>query len=410
MFDQSDKKIFCPNCGYSMIKPFPKICPKCKWVLAAIISDYDQMEKEKQRGQFKEMEESAQKVALKKSAALAPQEFKKSTESAARKIKGVKVKKKESQIVNFDDPMIEIVPGQEYIKLLGVVQEDRIPLFCSNPKYEYFLELSCNLAVIATSILSGELDRMVLYSEELGRDEKCLFLQNDHVIYIIYGVFPDRKGLWVLNRMHNEMVPILKSAGKKMPDLSKLELHTIKTKFLNFALGIMNEYVELTEVFSDKPIPSIDQTVRVDYFGLSFQSIGVLSKIIGEELDVQGATADDPAMKKELQESLITAKLEAIAANTFANTRAIPKWIGVKLSFEAFRFIIFEALPNGYFYQILAEGNLQAGINLREQLSQILAGYTKEPFRGDLSKFQPVSQELDDFFTQRVFEAPREEE
>jgi hypothetical protein len=172
----------------------------------------------------------------------------------------------------------------------------------------------------------------------------------------------------------------------------------------------MNEYVKLTEVFSDKPIPSMDQTVRVDYFGLSYQSIGVLSKILGDDLNIQGGLVDDPAMRKEWQEALITAKLEAIAANTQANTMAIPKWIGVKLSFEAFRFIIFEALPNGYFYQILAEGNLDAGIHLREQLRPLLEDYTQEPFRGDLTRFLPISQTLDEFFTQRVFEAPKEEE
>src|SRR5271157_3620439 len=269
MFNKSDEQLFCPNCGYSMIKPYPRLCPKCKCALEAVIADQEQKKKEEEREAFWDLEAKASKTALEKSASLAPQEFKKSTDSAAGKVKGVRVKKKESKIVNFDSPMIEVGPGLEYIKLLGVVEENRVTLFCSNPQYEYFLELSCNLSVIATSILSGELDRMALFSEETKREEKCLFLGNDHVIYLIYGVFPDRKGLWVLNRMRNEMIPMLKAAGKKIPDLSKLELHNIRTKFLNAAIGIMNEYVNLKEVFSDKPIESIDQTVRVDYFGLS---------------------------------------------------------------------------------------------------------------------------------------------
>lgn len=389
-----------------MIKPFPKICPQCFGALDDAIQDFGDWEKEKKRDEFKKMEAQAAAIAAEKTS-FAAKEFQTSSETAADKVKGVRVvKKKEIPKIDFSLPMITIAPGKEYIRLLGAVEEERIALFCSNPALEYFLELSCNLSYIATSILGGELDRMSLYSEEQRVEEKCLFLKSEGVIYIIYGLFPDKKGLWALNRMRNEMINILKGTGKKIKELDKFELKNIDTKYRNSCLGIMNDYIKLQEVFSDKPIPMIEKTLRVDYFGMSFQSIGVISKIIGSDLTIKGIEADDPQMRKELQESLVTAKLEAIAANTVANTRAMPRWIGVRLGFEKYRFIIIEALPNTYFYQILAEGNLAASSSLREQLFPMLIECTAEPFKGDLGRFRPVTEALDKFFAQRVFPVP----
>ena len=396
-------KLTCPRCGYSVIKPWPKICPQCLGALDETMRDYGDWEQEKKRDDFRKMEAQAAAVAAEKTT-FAAKEFQTSTETAADKVKGVRVvKKKEGTKVDFSQPMIVITPGTEYIKLLGVVEENRIALFCSNPKYEYFLELSCNLAYIATSILGGELDRMSLYSEELRVEEKCFFLKSDEIIYLIYGRFPDKKGIWTLNRMRNEMAVVLKGLDKKIKDLDKLDLNSIEAKFRNSCLGILDNYIKLQEVFSDKPIPSIEKALRVDYFGMSYQSIGVISKIIGGDLAINGVDAEDPNLRKELQESLVTAKLEAIAANTQANTRAMPSWIGVRLGFDKYRFIIIEALPNRYFYQILAEGNLAANTSLRDQLLPLVKECTGEAFKGDLGRFRPVSAALDKFFAQRVF-------
>ena len=367
------------------------------------LKDFEEWEKEKAREEFKKMEAQAKAIATEKTSHVA-KEFTPSSETVADKVKGVRVvKKKEVPKIDFSLPMITIIPGKEYVRLLGVVEENRIPLFCSNPSLDYFLELSCNLSYIATSILGGDLDRMTLYSEDLQIEEKCLFLKSEGIIYLIYGNFPDKKGLWVLNRMRNEMVVILKGMGKKVNEFDKIELNNISTKYRNSCLGIMNEYIKLQEIFSDKPIETLEKTLRVDYFGLSFQSIGVISKIFGKDLDIKGVEADDPVLRKELQESIITAKLEAIAANTLANTRAMPRWIGIRLGFEKYRFIIIEALPNTYYYQILAEGNLKVSATLREQLFSILKDCTAEPFKGDLERFRPVSEALDKFFAQRVF-------
>ncbi len=389
-----------------MMKPYPKLCPQCLGALDDALKDFDDWEKEKQWDEFKKMEAQAAAVAAEKTTLVA-KEFTTSSETVADKVKGVRVvKKKVVPKVDFALPMITITPGTEYVKLLGAVEEERIGLFCSNPKFEYFLELSCNLSYIATSILGGELDRMSLYSEELRVEEKCLFLKHEGVIYIIYGLFPDKKGLWVLNRMRNEMIAILKGTGKKIKELDKLDLNSVSTKHRNSCLGIMNDYIKLQEVFSDKPIEAIERTLRVDYFGLSFQSIGVISKILGTDLAIKGVEADDPMLRKELQESLVTAKLEAIAANTVANTGAMPRWIGVRLGFEKYRFIIIGALPNTYFYQMLVEGNLKASTSIRDQLLPILKVCTAEPFKGDLGRFRPVTETLEKFFAQRVFPVP----
>ncbi len=389
-----------------MMRPYPKICPQCLGSLDEVLKDFEDWDKEKARDEFKKMETQAAARAAEKTTFFA-KEFTTSSETAADKIKGVRVvKKKEVPKIDFSLPMITITPGTEYIKLLGVVEEERIALFCSNPKYEFFLELSSNLSYIATSILGGELDRMSLYSEELRVVEKCLFLKHEGVIYIIYGLFPDKKGLWVLNRMRNEMIVLLKGTGKKIKEFDKMDLNTVSTKMRNSCLGILNDYIKLQEVFTDKPIEAIEKTLRIDYFGMSFQSIGVISKIIGTDLVIKGVDADDPSLRKELQESLVTAKLEAIAANTVANTGSMPRWIGVRLGFEKYRFIIIEALPNTYFYQMLAEGNLKASTTIRDQLVPMLKTCTAEPFKGDLGRFRPVTEALDKFFIQRVFTVP----
>ncbi|MFX0148407.1 MAG: hypothetical protein ACFE8E_11770, partial [Candidatus Hodarchaeota archaeon] len=62
------------------------------------------------------------------------------------------------------------------------------------------MELTNNLDFIATSILGGELDKMLLITND-NINEKCQFYVKDNIIYLVYGIFPDKKGKWILEQM-----------------------------------------------------------------------------------------------------------------------------------------------------------------------------------------------------------------
>ena len=192
--------------------------------------------------------------------------------TVSSKLQGkVKVKKKE-QVLSLESDKIELLKG-EHIKLLGIVSIERTPLFCSNEKYIFLLELTNNLDFIATSILGGVLDKMLLIAGN-NDEEKCQFFVKNDIIYIVYGSFPEIKGKWILEQMakhYNELV-----MGKNVNQLEKLEKYQIETKFKGITKFILNEYREMQEVFSDQEIPYVEDKIRIDYLGLSSKSIGVI--------------------------------------------------------------------------------------------------------------------------------------
>ncbi|TFF97442.1 MAG: hypothetical protein EU540_08825 [Promethearchaeota archaeon] len=309
----------------------------------------------------------------------------------------VKVKKK-VQDLSLDSDKIELLKG-EYIKLLGIVSIDRTPLFCSNEKYIFLLELTNNLDFIATSILGGVLNKMLLIAEN-NEEEKCQFFVKKDIIYIVYGSFPDKKGSWILEQMakhYNELV-----MGKNVNQLEKLEKYQIETKFKGITKFILNEYREMQEVFSDQEIPYVEDKIRIDYLGLSSKSIGVISLLLGEEelnVEIPGAGAyEDPAEEIEMKESVLTAKIEAIAANTIGNTNAMPKWIAVKLGFQNYRFLTFRKFENDYFLYFLSEGNLGKVQKVEDQLTPYLNQVTNKSFSGNLRPFNTLKLDLKDLF------------
>ncbi|MHA1745819.1 MAG: hypothetical protein ACTSWW_07455, partial [Promethearchaeota archaeon] len=144
---------------------------------------------------------------------------------------------------------------------------------------------------------------------------------------------------------------------------------------------------------------SIDNYLRVDYFGLSFQSIGVISSLVTNELNIQGmppvAHIDDDSDNAllELKEALITAKVEAIAANTVGNTTMMPNWISVRLSFQKYRFILF-AKSHNYYISLLTEGNLEYKDAIIARLQKILDEVTQTPFIGVLADFKDITPKV----------------
>ncbi len=320
-----------------------------------------------------------------------PKQFETQKSSISKLHGRVKVKKK-TQDVTFDGDKVELEKG-EYIKLLGITSIDRTPLYYSNQKYIYLLELTNNLDFIATSILGGELDKMLLLSVENNEQGKCQFLVKNNLIYIVYGVFPDKKGKWVLEQMNKHFIELIK--GRNVDKLSKLDKHQINTKFEGIIKFIIEEYLQLQKVFSEQDIPYVEDKLRIDYLGLSSRSIGVISLLLGDELNIEMPGEFDSIEElNEMKESLLTAKIEAIAANTLGNTGAMPRWIAVKLGFQNYRFLTFQKLENDYFLSFLSEGNLEKLEIVENQLESIIASVTKNTFTGDLRPFNQLKTQF----------------
>ncbi len=451
-FDDSTEKKKCPKCGYLLVAPFPLHCPKCNERIPGVeepkrktrrMLNREKVEKEEKKkfsseiikGQLKKKEEEKKVFEIKPvfktldqsskgKIDQTPQEFSQSLkiqsnpdiiisdkieksikdnaitnthiskDSASDTDTRIKVKVKKRTEIDLSNTKIELRKNDEYLKFMGVITKERTEIYYSNEKFKYFLELGSNLDYIATSILSGELDRMMLSPLDNGHEEICYFLSDRDFLYVIYGNFPAKKAAWLLNNMKTLIKEILR--GKNVKKLTKLDLYNIKQNFPSRVKFILNEYIKLQDVFTSRKLKSLDNFLRVDYFGLSYQSIGVISKIITEELEIEGMPTIDPNNESssdfnqlEMAEALITAKVEAMAANTVANTQMMPNWISVKLGFQHYRFILFSKLGN-YYISLLIEGNLELKYRILDKLHGWLEEVTKKPFTGVLEEFKKV--------------------
>ena len=377
--DKPKNKILCQYCGYKVIKPFPKdqLCPQCGKFLADLFD-----------------------IATEKQERLEPKQFETKTTTLSSKLKGkVKIKKNKHLDISLDRDIIEL-KKEEYVKLLGITSIERTQLYCNNNKYIYLLELSNNLNSIATSILGGELDKMLLISEEKNIEEKCQFYVNDNIIYLVYGRFPDKKGKWLLEQMSNNYSELV--GNRNVDQLNKFEKYEIELEFRKRANFILHEYAnKLQDVFTDQEIPYVEDSLRIDYLGLSSMSIGVISLLLGDELNIEfPGEFESPEEEKEMKESMLTAKIEAIAANTQGNTGAIPRWIAVKLGFQNYRFLTFKKYQNDYFLSLLSEGNLEK-IEQVEQLLDPINDVTNMAFSGNLKPFNELKLTLEQNFAKR---------
>ena len=380
-FSQGKRKdeVVCSYCGYKILKPYPKdqLCPRCSKFLAIL---YD--------------------LATEKEEKLVPKEFETKKTTLSSKL-GSKIKVKEKPFaISFDDDKIRLKKG-EYVKLLGITSIERTQLFCSNNNYAYLLELTNNLDFIATGILEGDLDKMLLISGEKKKEEKCQFYEKNDIIYIVYGKFPDKKGKWILEQMAINFSELVN--GKDVNKLDKFEKYDIELEFKKRVNFILKQYVKLQEIFTDQDIPYVEDTIRIDYLGLSSMSIGVISILIGEEhLNLESVGEfETPEEDKEMKESMLTARIEAIAANTQGNTGAIPRWIAVKLGFQKYRFLTFKKFENDYFLSMLSEGNLGKIEEVEKLLEPKVNQVTDTEFSGNLKPFNKLKIELEENFSKR---------
>ena len=336
---------------------------------------------------------------------LSPQQFKPKTKTASSKLKGkVRVKQVTTKFSLNDEKIILKGVGKggegEYIQFCGITSVERTPLFASNSRLHYLLELSNNLDFIATSILGGDLDKMLLKSEN-NEDVKCQFFEKNNIIYLIYGVFPDKKGKWFLEQMAKYYSELVRD--KDVNNLTKIEKFDIDNKFKGYLNYILNEYKQLQDVFSDQEIPYLEDWIRIDYIGLSSMSIGVISLLLDKESQLNVKVPgefENIEEEMEMKESLLTAKIEAIAANTLGNTGAYPRWIAVKLGFQKYRFLTFRKYQNDYFLSCLSEGNLRKIENVEAQIEPILYHGIGTPFSGNLRPFNKLKATIKQIFEQ----------
>ena len=378
-FSQRKNKVKCPYCGYKIAKPYPKdnLCPRCEKFIAIL---------------FDLTTEKVEKPV--------PKEFEQKKHTLSSKL-GTKVKVKEQPlVVSLDRDKIKLKKG-EYVKLLGITSNERTQLYCSNKNYAYLLELTNNLDFIATGVLEGDLDKMLLISGEKEKEEKCQFYEKNNIIYIVYGKFPDKKGKWILEQMSNHFSELVQD--KDVDTLDKFEKYNLELEFKRRIMFILQQYVTLQEVFTDQEISYVEDTIRIDYIGLSSMSIGVISILLGEEnlnLDPIGEF-ESPEEDKEMKESMLTARIEAIAANTQGNTGATPRWIAVKLGFQKYRFLTFKKFKNDYFLSMLSEGNLDKIEQVEKLLEPKISQVTDMSFSGNLKPFNKLKIDLEQDLSKR---------
>ncbi len=258
-FNDSSEKKKCPKCGYLLVAPFPLHCPKCNERIPGVEEPKKKtrrmLNREKEnkvekkifsseiiKEQLKKKEEEKKVFEIKPTFKtldqsskgnidLNPQDFSQSLkiqsnpdiiisdkieksikdnkitnthiskDSASDSDTRIKVKVKKRTEIDLSNTKIELGKNDEYLKFMGIITKERTEIYYSNEKFNYFLELGSNLDYIATSILSGELDRMMLSPLDNGHEETCYFLSDRDFLYVIYGNFPAKKAAWLLNSM-----------------------------------------------------------------------------------------------------------------------------------------------------------------------------------------------------------------
>ncbi len=305
----------------------------------------------------------------------------------------------------------------DYLKMMGVINlQSREIIFCSNDEYAYVLELGANAHEIATSILGGDLERVLLEppkgtaiaperdeppaSQSPFSFEEAIFQSHGSMLFCIYGVFFKRPTV-LLQELKRLMIDIFK--GQVKASMSPMERSEVERRKTSIAGFIVHEYQKIRDAaLRQATIPTMERSVKLHYVGLSYQSIGTMALLLTpqgpdalpiKEISFSGDTSDGNYL--DLLESLISAKIEAIAANTLAHTGSFPRYIITKVGFDQYRLIEFFQLKNHYILQILASGNV--GL-LESVLSKVIlpvvAPVTEASFTGMLTTHNEIKAKL----------------
>jgi hypothetical protein len=314
---------------------------------------------------------------------------------------------------------IPILPKKLFF--YGIVSKERTPIFYSNKKSKYILALTNDLDIISTSILSGTLDKMLIF---LGNgknvEEKKLiahFLEKNGVIHILVGNFSDKDSDWIFTQVStffNDMVKKEKINIKKLTEFGK---HKISIK-LNILINKIEEAVELKVKFEKPNFKYIDNWLRLHYVGLSSESVGVISLLLDKKniLKFEEQKHFKPDFENDISqvveeiidfsESVMTAKIEVILASILGNMEGYPRWISIKSSFQKYYFLSFKKLENQFFLYCITEGNIEKLESLESLLYLYLKDGVSNKFVSSLKIYNKMKNKIRDImepFPERKF-------
>jgi len=297
------------------------------------------------------------------------------------------------------------------VNFYGIVSKERIPIYYNDKKYKYFLELTNNLDSISTRTLSGTLDKMlIILGNEDNAEEKRLvarFFEKNGVIHILIGNFSDKDSNWIFNQVSmffNDMVQKDKINIKKLTKIEKREISFKMNIFLNY----IEEAVELKVKFEKPNFNYIDNWLKLYYFGLSSESVGVISLLLdkenilkfGEQKQFESDSEKDISQLVnkiiDFGESVLTAKIEAILASILANMKGYPRWISIKSGFQKYRFFSIKKLENQFYLYCITEGNIENLESLESFLYMYLKDGLSNKFASSLKSFNKMKNKIRD--------------
>ncbi len=319
----------------------------------------------------------------------------KNLKSSSKNIKGGEKKK------------ISKIPKNLYF--YGIVSKERIPIFYNDKKWKYILELTNNLDYISTSTLSGTLDKMLIFlgNEDNVEQKKIIarFFEKNGIIHILIGNFSDKESDWIFNKVSMFFNDILQRGGIDIEKLAKIEKREISIK-MNLFLNNLEEAVELKVKFEKPNFNYIDNWLRLHYFGLSSESVGVISLLLDKEniLQFGEQTHFEPDSEKSVSrlveeiidfgESALTAKIEAILASILANMKGYPRWISIKSGFQKYYFLSIKKLENQFYLYCITEGNIEKLDSLESFLYMHLKDGVSNKFTSSLDIFNEMKDKI----------------
>jgi len=297
------------------------------------------------------------------------------------------------------------------VNFYGIVSKERIPIYYNDKKYEYLLELTNNLDSISTRTLSGTLDKMliILGNEDNAEEKKLVarFFEKNGVIHILIGNFSDKDSNWIFNQVSMFFNDMVQKDKININKLTKIEKREISFK-MNIFLNYIEEAVELKVKFEKPNFNYIDNWLRLYYFGLSSESVGVISLLLdkenilkfGEQRQFESDSENDISQLVnkiiDFGESVLTAKIEAILASILANMKGYPRWISIKSGFQKYRFFSIKKLENQFYLYCITEGNIENLESLESFLYMYLKDGLSNKFASSLKSFNEMKNEIRD--------------
>ena len=297
------------------------------------------------------------------------------------------------------------------INFYGIVSKVRVPIYHNNKKFKYILELTNNLDSISTRTFSGTLDKMlIILGNEEDVEEKMVitrFFEKNEVIHILIGNFSDKESDWIIYQVSmffNDMIHKDKINTNKLTKIEKREISIKMNIFLNY----IEEAIDLKVKFEKPNFNYIDNWLKLHYFGLSYESVGVISLLLdkknilkfGEQKQFEPDSENDISrlVKKiiDFGESALTAKIEAMLASILANMKGYPRWISIKSGFQKYRFLSIKKLENQFYLYCITEGNIENLESLESFLYMYLKDGISNKFTSSLKIFNEIKNKIRD--------------